>query len=113
MDDDWFETQIEEEKEELELLSRTLYQLLPLSSPLETQVYVEEGDEEGSHSTPIYLDYNATTPLALSVSRSILSLSLSSSLTPFTYGNPSSSHPLFGAKMKGVVEEARKQVRYS
>ena len=111
MDDEWFQVQMEEEKEELELLSRTLYQLLPLSSPLETQIYIEEDEDDESRSTPIYLDYNATTPLALSVSRAIISLSLSSSLTPFTYGNPSSSHPVFGAKMKGVVEEARKQVR--
>ena len=52
---------------------------------------------------PIYLDYNATTPLDAEVVKAML---------PFLtedFGNPSSTH-LFGAKAKGAVEHARRQV---
>ncbi len=52
---------------------------------------------------PIYLDYNATTPLAPEVVEAML---------PFIYedfGNPSSAH-YFGVKAKQGVERSRKQV---
>lgn len=52
---------------------------------------------------PIYLDYNATTPIAREVA---------DAMTPYIYehfGNPSSSHP-FGIKAKLAVEKARKQL---
>ncbi|MAT45232.1 MAG: cysteine desulfurase NifS [Anaerolineaceae bacterium] len=52
---------------------------------------------------PIYLDYNATTPIAPEVTESML---------PYLYdyfGNPSSSHP-YGVKAKSAVEQARIQV---
>ena len=51
---------------------------------------------------PIYLDYNATTPIAKEVA---------DSMAPFLYGNfgnPSSTHP-FGVKAKLAIENARKQ----
>jgi cysteine desulfurase len=51
----------------------------------------------------IYLDYNATTPIAGEVAEAML---------PYLYehfGNPSSSHP-YGAITKGAVEAARAQV---
>jgi cysteine desulfurase len=51
----------------------------------------------------IYLDYNATTPIAGEVAKAML---------PYLYehfGNPSSSHP-YGAITKGAVETARAQV---
>lgn len=52
---------------------------------------------------PIYLDYNATTPIAPEVAEA---------MTPFLYehfGNPSSSHP-YGVVAKRAVEAARGQV---
>ncbi|MBM3705379.1 MAG: cysteine desulfurase [Actinobacteria bacterium] len=52
---------------------------------------------------PIYLDYNATTPIDLEVI---------DAMTPFLkehFGNPSSSH-WFGQKAKEAVEKARSQV---
>jgi cysteine desulfurase len=52
---------------------------------------------------PIYLDYNATTPVALEVVDAML---------PFLrehFGNPSSSHP-FGRIAAQAVAEARKHV---
>lgn len=52
---------------------------------------------------PIYLDYNATTPIAQEVAEA---------MTPYLYeqfGNPSSSHPL-GVAAKHAVETARAQV---
>ncbi len=52
---------------------------------------------------PIYLDYNATTPVLPSVAEAML---------PFLYehfGNPSSSHP-YGATARNAVEKARGQV---
>ncbi|NWF95733.1 MAG: selenide, water dikinase SelD [Candidatus Thorarchaeota archaeon] len=54
-------------------------------------------------SRPIYLDYNATTPIAREVA---------DAMTPFLYehfGNPSSIHP-YGALAKRAVEKARLQV---
>jgi len=52
---------------------------------------------------PIYLDYNATTPIAKAVADAML---------PFLYdryGNPSSSHP-YGRQAKHAIENARQQV---
>jgi cysteine desulfurase len=52
---------------------------------------------------PVYLDYNATTPIASEVAEAML---------PYLYelfGNPSSSHP-YGAVTKSAVEAARAQV---
>ena len=52
---------------------------------------------------PIYLDYNATTPIAKEVA---------DTMVPYLYdffGNPSSSHP-FGVQAKLAIENARKQV---
>jgi cysteine desulfurase len=52
---------------------------------------------------PIYLDYNATTPIAREVAEAMV---------PYLYehfGNPSSSHP-FGVATKRAVEAARGQV---
>jgi len=52
---------------------------------------------------PIYLDYNATTPIDPRVARAML---------PFInehFGNPSSSH-IFGVQSKQAVEEARRKV---
>jgi cysteine desulfurase len=52
---------------------------------------------------PIYLDYNATTPIAPEVAEA---------MSPYLYehfGNPSSSHP-YGVVAKGAVEAARAQV---
>ena len=54
-------------------------------------------------SRPIYLDYNATTPIDPAVAEAML---------PFLYehfGNPSSSHA-YGAVARGAVEKARRQV---
>ena len=52
---------------------------------------------------PIYLDYNATTPIAKEVA---------DAMAPYLYdhfGNPSSTHP-YGIKAKLAIETARKQV---
>lgn len=52
---------------------------------------------------PVYLDYNATTPIDPAVAETMM---------PFIkthFGNPSSSH-LFGIEAKRAVEKARKQV---
>jgi cysteine desulfurase len=52
---------------------------------------------------PIYLDYNATTPIAREVAQA---------MTPYLYehfGNPSSSHP-YGVATKRAIEAARAQV---
>jgi len=54
-------------------------------------------------TNPIYLDYNATTPVAREVA---------DAMAPYLYdhfGNPSSSHP-YGATTKRAVEAARAQV---
>ncbi len=54
-------------------------------------------------SNPIYLDYNATTPIAKEVA---------DAMAPYLYGhfgNPSSSHP-FGVEAKLALEKARLQV---
>lgn len=56
-----------------------------------------------SEEEPIYLDYNATTPIAREVAEV---------MTPYLYehfGNPSSSHP-YGAATKRAVEGARRSV---
>lgn len=56
-----------------------------------------------STKKPIYLDYNATTPIAREVAEA---------MTPFLYehfGNPSSSHP-YGAVVKRAVETSRLQI---
>ncbi len=52
---------------------------------------------------PVYLDYNATTPIAPEVAEA---------MTPYLlehFGNPSSPHP-YGVTTKRAVEEARRQV---
>jgi len=52
---------------------------------------------------PIYLDYNATTPIAVEVAEAMI---------PYLYehyGNPSSSHP-YGITAKKAVDHAREQV---
>jgi len=52
---------------------------------------------------PVYLDYNATTPIDPAVAEAMM---------PFInthFGNPSSSH-LFGTEAKRAVEKARKQI---
>jgi len=52
---------------------------------------------------PVYLDYNATTPIDTEVI---------SAMEPYLknhFGNPSSSHS-FGAATRSAVEKARKQV---
>jgi cysteine desulfurase NifS len=54
-------------------------------------------------TNPIYLDYNATTPIAREVAEA---------MTPYLYehfGNPSSNHP-YGIAAKRAVETARAQV---
>jgi cysteine desulfurase len=54
-------------------------------------------------TNPIYLDYNATTPIAREVAEAMV---------PYLYerfGNPSSSHP-YGIAAKRAVETARRQV---
>ena len=54
-------------------------------------------------NTPIYLDYNATTPIAKEVA---------DTMAPYLYeifGNPSSSHP-FGVQAKLAIENARQQI---
>lgn len=56
-----------------------------------------------SQNKPIYLDYNATTPIAKEVA---------DTMAPYLYdhfGNPSSSHP-YGIQAKMAIETARKQV---
>ncbi|MBN1203435.1 MAG: cysteine desulfurase [Myxococcaceae bacterium] len=56
-----------------------------------------------SSERPIYLDYNATTPVAPEVLEAML---------PFLreeFGNPSSTHP-YGRRAKAAVERARAQV---
>ena len=58
---------------------------------------------ESNMNKPVYLDYNATTPIDPSVAEAMM---------PFIkthFGNPSSSH-LFGTEAKRAVEKARKQV---
>jgi len=54
-------------------------------------------------TSPIYLDYNATTPIAKEVA---------DEMAPYLYGffgNPSSSHP-YGVQAKLAIEKARQQV---
>jgi cysteine desulfurase NifS/selenium donor protein len=56
-----------------------------------------------SAKKPIYLDYNATTPIAREVAEA---------MTPYLYehfGNPSSNHP-YGVATKKAIEKARAQV---
>lgn len=57
------------------------------------------------HPAPrmIYLDHNATTPIAPEVRETVLP-----HLTD-EWGNPSSAYR-FGAKLKGVLEQARERV---
>jgi cysteine desulfurase len=60
-------------------------------------------EEMGSHMKPIYLDYNATTPISREVA---------DAMAPFLYehfGNPSSAHA-YGVVAKQAVEQARAQV---
>ncbi|EAN77196.1 cysteine desulfurase, putative [Trypanosoma brucei brucei TREU927] len=52
---------------------------------------------------PIYLDYNATTPLCMESWRAM------SAIVPFSWGNPSSVHP-YGLAAKFVLDEARGKV---
>jgi cysteine desulfurase len=52
---------------------------------------------------PIYLDYNATTPIHPSVANAMAPY-----LTSF-FGNPSSSH-FYGMEVKKVVEECRVKI---
>jgi cysteine desulfurase NifS/selenium donor protein len=52
---------------------------------------------------PIYLDYNATTPLAPEVQEALRTV------IDDVFGNPSSSHA-FGVRARGMVEDAREQV---
>ena len=54
-------------------------------------------------SKPVYLDYNATTPVAAEVLEAMLPY-----LTQY-FGNPSSSHP-YGGKAAEAVREARESV---
>jgi len=59
--------------------------------------------DKGINMKPIYLDYNATTPIIPEVAESML---------PFLsekFGNPSSSHE-YGVQTKNAVDTARKQV---
>jgi len=54
-------------------------------------------------NTPIYLDYNATTPILTEVA---------DTMKPFLYehfGNPSSSH-IYGQRTKAAIDKARNQV---
>jgi cysteine desulfurase len=60
-------------------------------------------DECGYDPLVIYLDHNATTPIAPEVLEAMMPYLTSE------WGNPSSSYQ-FGAKLKGVVEVAREQV---
>ena len=56
-----------------------------------------------NNQSPIYLDYNATTPISKEVA---------DTMAPYLYeifGNPSSSHP-FGVQAKLAIEKARKQI---
>eukprot|EP01116_Phalansterium_solitarium_P002236 TRINITY_DN12115_c0_g1_i2.p1 TRINITY_DN12115_c0_g1~~TRINITY_DN12115_c0_g1_i2.p1 ORF type:complete len:402 (+),score=109.09 TRINITY_DN12115_c0_g1_i2:84-1289(+) len=53
-------------------------------------------------SDPIYLDFNATTPLSERVQREIV-------LAMAHFGNPSSSH-VYGKRAKQVIEKSRQQV---
>ncbi len=55
------------------------------------------------HPRVIYLDHNATTPIAPEVLEAMMPYLTSQ------WGNPSSSYK-FGAKLKGVIETARSQV---
>lgn len=59
---------------------------------------------------PIYLDYNATTPIDPAVYRAMLPF-LGDGSDPFAghFGNPSSSH-VFGKKAHDAVDDARTQV---
>ena len=54
-------------------------------------------------SRPIYLDYNATTPMDARVAEVMRPLLTS------CFGNPSSGH-FFGQEAKAVIEKARHQV---
>lgn len=57
------------------------------------------------HTVPIYLDYNATTPIDPAVANEMLPF-----LTdPLLHGNPSSSH-YYGVRTKQAVEKARARV---
>ncbi|TFG09973.1 selenide, water dikinase SelD [Candidatus Thorarchaeota archaeon] len=61
------------------------------------------GCEIVTENNPIYLDYNATTPIAPEVA---------DEMSPYLYehfGNPSSSHS-YGARAKKAIEQARKRV---
>lgn len=53
---------------------------------------------------PVYLDYNATTPLEPAVA-----LAMRTFLDNMYCGNPSSSHP-YGARARQAVEQARGNV---
>jgi cysteine desulfurase len=63
----------------------------------------ERLEKERHDMKAIYLDYNATTPLAPEVRQAVLPL------LDEVFGNPSSSHP-YGLEAKRMVEEAREQV---
>jgi len=60
-------------------------------------------DRHASGSRPIYLDHNATTPIAAEVAQAMWPY-----LTEH-FGNPSSSHP-YGRIAKAAVDQAREQV---
>jgi hypothetical protein len=68
-----------------------------------TELSVSGGASDGDDGRPIYLDYNATTPIAPEVAQA---------MTPFLtahYGNPSSAHA-YGSVAKAAVDRARAQV---
>jgi cysteine desulfurase len=58
-------------------------------------------------SRPIYLDYNATTPIAPEVAHAMQPFLLGGAR--FGFGNPSSAHPL-GIEARAAVDEARGHV---
>src|SRR5256885_2182132 len=62
------------------------------------------------HMTPIYLDYNATTPIDPAVLQAMLPFLGATEGAPFgNFGNPSSSH-VYGQTAHAAVERARQQV---
>ena len=80
----------------------------PPSTPthqwMEPPPHPAPGDRDTDPATlPVYLDYNASTPLSAAVAHC---------MSPFLwhhFGNPSSTH-LFGVRAKQAVEDARQQV---
>ncbi|GLI36154.1 hypothetical protein DAMNIGENAA_35870 [Desulforhabdus amnigena] len=85
------------------------YDFAPADIPFVRKLIERKTESNGeclkkeSKLKPIYLDYNATTPIDPQVAGAML---------PFIhehFGNPSSSH-VFGTKAKSAVERARKQI---